>query len=115
MPVTNPARRDAAKLAARPLPGCGSGSLLILYGVSGVSVSPFTPILEWLRKRADHGRRVGLGHGEAPGGEAIDQDPHPPPRGFDAFLPCRAAAVCPDPHLHGRDHPASPQDDRVLL
>jgi hypothetical protein len=26
--------------------------------------------------------------------EAIDQDPHPPPRGSDAFLPCRAAVVC---------------------
>jgi hypothetical protein len=29
--------------------------------------------------------------------EAIDQDPHPPPRGFRAVLPCRAAVVCPDP------------------
>jgi DDE superfamily endonuclease/Helix-turn-helix of DDE superfamily endonuclease len=27
--------------------------------------------------------------------EAIDQDPHPPPRGSDAFLPCRAAVARP--------------------
>jgi hypothetical protein len=34
--------------------------------------------------------------------EAIDQDPHRPPRGFRAVLPCRAAVVCPDPHLRRR-------------
>ena len=35
-------------------------------------------------------------------GEAIDQDAHLPPRGSDAFLPCRAAVVPPDPGLHRR-------------
>src|SRR6516225_5694526 len=29
-----------------------------------------------------------------------------------AFLPCRAAVVCPDPHLRCRGHPAPPQEDR---
>ena len=47
--------------------------------------------------------------------DAIDQDPHLPPRGFHAFLPCRAAVVCPDPHLCRRGHPPSPQADRVVL
>src|SRR5215472_7133059 len=32
-----------------------------------------------------------------------------------AFLPCRAAVVCPDPHLRCRGHPAPPQEDRVGL
>ena len=47
--------------------------------------------------------------------EAIDQDPHLPPRGSDAFLPCRAAVVAPDPGLHRRDHPSPPQADRIVL
>ncbi len=37
--------------------------------------------------------------------EAIDQGPHPPPRGFDAFVPCRASVVPPDRRLHRRGHP----------
>jgi hypothetical protein len=36
--------------------------------------------------------------------EAIDQDPHLPPRGFHAFRPWRAAVVFPDPHLRSRGH-----------
>src|SRR5215472_6737909 len=32
-----------------------------------------------------------------------------------AFLPCRAAVVCPDPHLRCRGHPTPPQEDRVGL
>jgi hypothetical protein len=35
--------------------------------------------------------------------EAIDQDPHRPPRGSEAFLPCLTAVVAPDARLHGRD------------
>jgi hypothetical protein len=30
----------------------------------------------------------------------------------DAFLPCRAAVVPPDPYIHRRDHPPSPPADR---
>ena len=33
----------------------------------------------------------------------------------DAFLPCRAAVVPPDPHIHRRDHPPSPPADRLTL
>ena len=44
--------------------------------------------------------------------EATGQDPHPLPRGFSCFLPCRAAVVCPDLHLRCRGHPAPPQEDR---
>ena len=36
-------------------------------------------------------------------------------QGFHAFLPCRAAAVVPDPHLRGRDHPPPPEVDRLGL
>src|SRR5262250_2252180 len=32
-----------------------------------------------------------------------------------AFLPCRAAVVCPDPQLRCRGHPTPPQEDRVGL
>src|SRR5215467_7820030 len=32
-----------------------------------------------------------------------------------AFLPCRAAVVCPDPHLRCRGHPTPPHEDRVGL
>ena len=47
--------------------------------------------------------------------DAIDQDPHLPPRGFGAVVPCRAAAVAPDPHLDGGDHPPPPGADRLAL
>ena len=47
--------------------------------------------------------------------KAIDHDPHLPPRGSDAFLPCRAAVVPPDPGLHRRDHPPPPPTDRFVL
>ena len=47
--------------------------------------------------------------------EAIDQDAHLPPSGSDAFLPCRAAVVPPDPGLHRRDHPPAPPTDRFVL
>src|SRR5512135_2119581 len=39
----------------------------------------------------------------------------PPPRGFDAFLPCRAAVVFPDPHLRCGGHPPPSQEHRVVL
>ena len=40
-------------------------------------------------------------------------DPHLPPRGSDAFPLCRGTAVVPpDPHIHRRDHLASPPEDR---
>src|SRR6185437_16487195 len=32
-----------------------------------------------------------------------------------AVLPCRAAVVAPDPHLCRRDHPPSPDGDRLVL
>ena len=43
--------------------------------------------------------------------EAIDQESFTT-RGFHAFLPCRAAAVVPDPHLSGRDYPVTLQNCR---
>jgi hypothetical protein len=42
--------------------------------------------------------------------ETIDQDPQLRPRGSDAFLPCRAAVVPLDPHIHRRDHPTLPPE-----
>src|SRR5215469_12532326 len=47
--------------------------------------------------------------------EAIDQDPHPLPRASRAFLPCRAAVVCPGPDLRCRGHPTPPHGDRAGL
>ena len=47
--------------------------------------------------------------------EAIDQESFTTTRSFHAFLPCRAAAVVPDPDFRVRDHPPPPGLDRVVL
>src|ERR1700678_3740554 len=47
-------------------------------------------------------------------GEAITTIPHLP-RGLDAVLSCRAAAVSPNLVLRRRGDPPSPQEDRVVL
>jgi hypothetical protein len=52
---------------------------------------PFILIMERFGKSADHGRRVGLGHGEAPGSGSDHHHELPLPRSLHAFLPCRAA------------------------
>src|SRR5690606_38919900 len=52
-------------------------------------------------------------HSEAPGNEAIDQDPHRLPEASDAFLPCRTAVVASDPLLRGRSDPPAPHQDRL--
>ena len=44
-----------------------------------------------------------------------DAEPRRPHRGHMAFLPGRAAAVVPDPHLCGGDHPPPPRCDRLAL
>src|SRR5580704_10409 len=47
--------------------------------------------------------------------EAITTSLHRTPGASRAFLPCRAAVVAPDPHLHRRADPPAPGGNRVAV